>query len=125
MDEKYTLVYNQVPVSQNDRLWRSNWSQYRIRKEWKDQTFWLCKKLQIPRLERVRVEAVIFFRTLGRRDYDNYGTLFKPVMDGLVLAEVIPDDCSPFVERQMFAAHQHDADRPRTEVTITALPALE
>jgi Holliday junction resolvase RusA-like endonuclease len=122
--DTWTLVYNQVPVSQNSKEWRQGWSQYQVRKDWKEQTFWLCKEQRIPPLERVRVEAVIFFRTAQRRDYDNYGTLFKPLMDGLVLAGVIPDDCHPYVERQRFADHQVDDARSRTEVTITALPRL-
>jgi Holliday junction resolvase RusA-like endonuclease len=64
---------------------------------WKEPVIWIARTL--PPIEPpVVVRLHIPFRDKRRRDPHNYcGTLLKSVIDGLVVAGVIPDDSNEFL----------------------------
>lgn len=86
-----------VPPSPNGRLhWRRLAAE---RKEWRTSTF--LSAIQAIRsgghggdfpLDRIEVQPVFTFRTRRRRDTDNLVAMLKPLLDGLVDANVVPDD---------------------------------
>lgn len=84
------------PLNLNDRR---HWAaKAREVKQVKEDTFALVKQARIPACQRVRVTMVYEPPDKRRRDADNLVATLKPVLDGLVLAKVIPDDTPEHVE---------------------------
>jgi crossover junction endodeoxyribonuclease RusA len=82
----------------------------------------VCKEQKIPALPQVKLYATVYFPDQRRRDLDNYFPgVFKPALDGLVAAGVIPDDDTRYVPELPGLRFDFDHDNPRTEITITAL----
>lgn len=89
-------VVSQVP-SLNDR---DHWAvKAKKVKEWRDAAHVLARAARIPRCGRIRVELHYVPATAQRRDPDNLVAAYKPLVDGLVDAGVVPDDTEAFVER--------------------------
>jgi len=66
---------------------------------WKEATAWYVKKYRIgPVPSKIVVHVRIPFGSKRKRDPHNYcGTVVKAVVDGLVLAGVVPDDTPEWV----------------------------
>lgn len=88
------------PLSVNEG---GHWAAKRRRLEpWKDAAWATARNALIQgRLgqgEPITVQVVLPFRSKGRRDAHNYtGTVVKAVVDGLVRAQVVPDDTPEWV----------------------------
>jgi crossover junction endodeoxyribonuclease RusA len=87
------------PLSLNDR---AHWgAKAAMTARWRAATFWAAKEARVPQATGVRVGLIYAPRDSRRRDADNLVAALKPCCDGLVDARVVPDDCLPFMERDM------------------------
>jgi crossover junction endodeoxyribonuclease RusA len=66
---------------------------------WRSQTAAALREAQIPAMSRVKATLFYVPRANRRRDPDNLVASFKPAIDALVDAGVVPDDTQEFVER--------------------------
>ena len=76
----------------------------------------------IPELERIEVRLVWFVNTRRRRDDENIVATLKPLCDGLVDAEVVPDDTREYMVKHMPEIRYEKGCTPRFEFTVTELP---
>lgn len=91
------LPYKRPPLSLNDRM---HWAQKnRITKELR--MLAKVKARGIPDLETCHVELVWYVNDKRRRDTINPMLTLKALVDGLVDAEVIPDDSHEYVQTQV------------------------
>ena len=74
--------------------------------------------------ERVRIQAVFYYKTKRRRDGPNLTGLCKAYLDGLVDAGVIPDDSTEWVEWMDPRVEIHVLN-PRLELHITPIEQRE
>jgi crossover junction endodeoxyribonuclease RusA len=85
-----TLPAGMTLLNANDR---SHWRvRARIAKALREAAAYSARAAKIPPLERVRIEAVLHPHDKRRRDPHNWYPSYKPCIDGLVDAGVIPDD---------------------------------
>lgn len=89
------LPFSKPPLSLNQRM---HWA--RKAKITKDlRMIARVKARSIPDLERCQVELVWFVNDKRRRDTDNPVLTFKALCDGLVDAEIVPDDTPEFMHK--------------------------
>lgn len=87
------LPFRRPPLSLNDRM---HWSvKARLTKEVR--MIARVKARNIPDLEKCSVELVWFVNDKRRRDTDNPVATLKALCDGLVDAEVVPDDTPDYM----------------------------
>lgn len=86
---------------------------------------WRAEAVTILRVQRwplfqvpASVLIVLTPPTSARRDADNYG---KPIMDALVEARVLPDDCEHWVPRVQIAWDRSHTTPPGAVVTLVPL----
>lgn len=79
------------PFTLNDRV---HWAQrYQIEQMWQTAAAYTALQAGAPRgLDRVKVTLAIRPPDRRRRDRHNFTAMFKPCVDGLVKAGIIPDD---------------------------------
>ena len=87
-----------IPFSLNKRLhWavRSKWNV-----EWKNTTYWEIKRFhkQLGKIPYSFATITITLNTCYPLDRDNAYTACKSVVDGIVLAGVIPDDSDKYLD---------------------------
>ena len=58
----------------------------------KDAVIWRCRQQKVPVMGRVHVTVLVRVPDRRRRDLENLAPTVKAAIDGLVLAEIIPDD---------------------------------
>jgi crossover junction endodeoxyribonuclease RusA len=107
-----------IPPSLNQFAGRENtWEYRRIKAEWIQLVDAYCR----PRPEKPVVKAVVtleyHFGDMRRRDPDNY---IKLLMDGLVKAKIIKDDCFDCVE---LILRQGEIDRDNPHVVVEVVEA--
>lgn len=91
------LPYKMPPLTLNQRL---HWAT----KARRTKDLRLLAKLSArkwPDMEKCQVELVWFVPTRHRRDVDNLVPTLKALCDGLVDAEVVPDDTPEFMVKLM------------------------
>lgn len=89
------LPWKSPPLSLNQRM---HWAgKSRLTKEVR--LIAKVKARHIPDLEECTVELVWFVNTKHRRDTDNPVLTLKALCDGLVDAEVVPDDTPEFMHK--------------------------
>jgi hypothetical protein len=96
----WTLVLDMLgrPLTANGQHKRHPVAATRDRQPWRDCALNLALAQRIPRLERIAVTVQARYCTRrSPADIDASAPSVKGVLDGLVLAGVIPDDCPPFV----------------------------
>lgn len=77
-----------IPPSLNARL---HWSRRaEITNVFKEQVYWSCKERKIPKMQVVTI--TIRAASVRPPDLDNLAASVKPLIDGLVLAKIVPDD---------------------------------
>lgn len=87
------------PLSLNDR---SHWSKRASDvSDLREATGWLAHEAKIERCQKIKVTLIYEPRDKRRRDKDNLVATLKPVVDGLVDVDVIPDDTPEHVEYDM------------------------
>ena len=105
-----------IPPSLNQFAGRENtWEYRRIKAEWIQLVDAYCR----PRPEKPVVKAVVtleyHFGDRRRRDADNY---IKLLVDGLVKAKIIKDDCFDCIELRLRQG-EIDRDNPHVVVEVT------
>ena len=100
---KARIVVPSTPPSLNAYARYDRWWLSKVHNDWKRMVWALCNESgnRVPRpCKFVRVtSAKIYFEQKRRRDETNYSaTLWKLFLDGLVAAQVIPDDTSDFIK---------------------------
>lgn len=60
-----------------------------------------AKTRHLPEMERCRVELIWWVNTRARRDDENPVPTLKAMCDGLVDAEIVPDDTAEWMEKLM------------------------
>lgn len=106
-----------IPPSFNSSIGRKNVWGYRAWKdEWTHKAYWCCKAGVIPKepLEKAHVTITGYFADRRRRDMDN---IAKPILDGIVSAGVIKDDCWTCATITLSGAV--DKKNPRMEIEVT------
>ena len=89
------LPWKAPPLSLNQRM---HWAvKSRLTKEVR--LIAKVKARHIPDLEKCSVELLWFVNTKHRRDTDNPVLTLKALCDGLVDAEVVPDDTSEYMHK--------------------------
>lgn len=100
--EERTIVIPFVPPSLNVYSRYSRWDLNRCHKRWKLAVWGLCNESgnRVPRpCRRIELSAVLYFTEKRRRDETNYSaTLWKLLLDALVITGIIPDDTADFVK---------------------------
>ena len=93
------LPWKSPPLSLNQRM---HWAvKARLTKQVRLVGFAKARASKIPDLEKCSVELVWFVNTKHRRDTINPMLTLKALVDGLVDAEVIPDDSHEYVQTQV------------------------
>lgn len=84
------------PNSNNKMHWakRAKWV-----KEFKDQSYWLCKIQKLPKMKKAKI--IVENYTIAPQDRDNLYSAAKPIIDGIVTAGVIPDDSEKYLDQQI------------------------
>lgn len=89
------LPWLRPPTLANDR--RSRGHQSAINTNVKKDAFYCVKRDRVPQLEAIIVQLIWYPGHNGVADSDGLAPTLKYVIDGLVLAKVIPDDDSEYV----------------------------
>lgn len=95
----WILEFEGMPANDNDRRsW--HWStRAKHDEEWHGRVWLACLDLRVAKdLKKIRVSAVFVRRALGVADPDNDRARLKPLIDGLVLAGVVPNDNYRYVD---------------------------
>ncbi len=105
------IILEDIPPSLNKFAGRKNVYEYReLKRLWKD---WVYLKSQSVRpsvpLEDVIVHLHYIFPTKLRRDADNYNG--KLILDGLVAAGIIKDDCFGTIDLKLSASHKKNVKK--------------
>lgn len=98
-----------LPISLNDRQhWRAR---ARHTAAWRDAVGWQARAANIPRYERISVRLEVYPPDRRRRDRHNLVPVLKAAVDGLVDAEVIPDDTPEHLVDEEIVLHEPLGDR--------------
>jgi len=89
----------------------------RIKDEWTNAIWALVNEQHIPPMDKVHLEATLYFATKRTRDVDNYVVIYKIAQDSLVRIGFIPDDSTDHVSISP-PVLEVDPDHPRTELII-------
>lgn len=85
----------ELPVNQNERLhWRVK---AKLTAEWRKHTASILLKERIPKLQKVRISAIMHRRVIGKADWVNDAERLKAPVDAMVELGIIPDDRREFV----------------------------
>lgn len=107
-----------IPPSLNKFAGRENtWEYRRIKAEWIQIVDAYCRPRPKVPMEKSVVTLEYHFGDMRRRDPDNY---IKLLMDGLVKARIIKDDCFDCVELRL---RQGEIDRDNPHVVVEVVEA--
>lgn len=102
-----------IPPSLNQFAGRENtWEYRRIKAEWIQLVDAYCRPRPEKPIEKAVVTLEYHFGDMRRRDPDNY---IKLLMDGLVKAKIIKDDCFDCVQLRL---QQGEIDRTTPHVMV-------
>ena len=83
-----------LPPSLNSRMhWRPKG---KIKKQFQSDIFFQLKALKVPKCQKLKVTLINY--TCYPMDRDNLFSCFKPLVDAIVLANIVPDDNEEFVD---------------------------
>lgn len=100
---------------------KSRWSYNDLKREWTERIAMEARVSRLPRVQRALVRCHWYVRS-KRRDPDNIAAGIKLILDGLVMAGVLPGDGWRHIAgiEHVFAV---DRERPRVEVEIVEVAA--
>ena len=111
----YKYIIKEIPPSNNQFIGRTNrWNYQEQKKRWAELIYFTCRPRPDKPLENVTVKITYYFKDKIRRDPDNYSG--KMILDGLVRAGIIKDDC--FNNINLILIGRYDKQSPRTEIDI-------
>lgn len=123
MTETWTLVppWSKPPLSMNDRThWAVHAKKTAECREW---ALDAAVAALVPPLVHCIVEMVWYVPDRRRRDEENPVASFKPVCDGLVDAQVVPDDVPKYMTKLMPRVEYRKGDSG-VEIVITGEPVV-
>ena len=83
-----------LPPSLNSRM---HWAvKGKIKKQFQSDIFYQLKALKVPKCQKIKVTLINY--TCYPMDRDNLFSCFKPLVDAIVLANIVPDDAEEFVD---------------------------
>lgn len=97
MTWEFTFPWSKPPLSLNYRM--HHMQAAKLVKELR--TLMHAKAREMPTLTRCRVELTWYVNTRVRRDDENPVPTLKALCDGLVDAEVVPDDTAEYMRKMM------------------------
>jgi crossover junction endodeoxyribonuclease RusA len=107
-----------IPPSLNKFAGRENTWEYRKTKaEWIQLVDAYCRPRPEQPLDKAAVTLEYHFGDMRRRDADNYSG--KQILDGLVKAKIIKDDCFDCIELRL---RQGEIDRGSPHVVVEVEP---
>lgn len=115
--ETFTFPWVKAPLSLNYRLHRM--AEAKITKDLRSMMH--AKARHIPEMGRCEVLLTWVVNTRRRRDEENIVATLKPLCDGLVDAEVVPDDTPQFMRKLMPVIRYEKGVVQRFEFTVTEL----
>jgi len=119
---KHSIVIPFVPPSLNVYARYNRWEMHECHAIWKQAVWSLCNESgnRMPRpCKRIEIKADLYFIQKRRRDETNYSaTLWKLLLDGLVITGIIPDDTAQFVKVANDIKMIDDGEREKTVVHI-------
>jgi len=77
-------------LNSNDR--RHHMARYRIGESWKIMAKVQAVKANLPRLQRAHITATVHRARANRSDALNFSPTIKPIIDGLIVYGLLPDD---------------------------------
>lgn len=93
------LSFQRPPLNQNDRM---HWAKKaRIVKSMRHESMVRARAARLKPKPRITVQFCYQPRDNRRRDPGNLTASSKPLVDGLVDAGIVPDDCPPYVRELM------------------------
>lgn len=119
---EFEFPYPKPPLSLNYRMHRAE--EWTLTKQIRSLTH--AKTRHLPEMARCRVELIWWVNTRTRRDDENPVPTLKAMCDGLVDAEIVPDDTAEWMEKLMPTIRY----RPKKDglacmvLRVTELPAL-
>lgn len=116
----FRFDWTKAPLSLNYRLHRM--AEAKLTKEIR--ALMHARARGIPELERCEVRLVWYVNDKRRRDDENPVATLKALCDGLVDAEVVPDDTREFMVKHMpeIRFTPKSADVAHFEFTVTEIP---
>jgi crossover junction endodeoxyribonuclease RusA len=113
------LPWSMPPLSMNDR---GHWAPRASRiAQVRETGYWLAKNAKMGSHQRVRIELHYRPKAHRGRDSDNLAATYKPLVDGITDAHLVPDDTDRYVERDWPKIHEPipgEAGRLWLEITI-------
>lgn len=110
------LPWTKPPLSANQRL---HWAQRaRVVKEVRTISKYLALSKKVGELNHIIVRLHYVPRDKRRRDPSNMMPTQKALLDGLVDAKVVPDDCPPYVIEWMPVVETPDGKNARMYLEI-------
>lgn len=90
----------------------------KIKKEETERVYWECKEQKIKPITKFPIKIIYnWYSKNKRKDIDNVAFSKKFINDGLVMAEIIPDDSRKYIKG--FSDNFFiDKDFPRVELTL-------
>lgn len=110
----FTFDWVKAPLSLNYRM--HHMQAAKIVKELR--TLMHAKARHIPEMERCEVRLVWVVKTKARRDNENPVPTLKALCDGLVDAEVVPDDTDQYMVKHMPEIRYEKGCTPHFEFTV-------
>jgi len=108
------------------RIWGANdgrphWAETaRRRREWRYLGWVHARHARLPRMGAAELHVTVHLRNWRRADAHNYpgGPTLKGLIDGLVDAKVVPDDCEPYLTVHMPTLVPLGGGRPRVVLEL-------
>lgn len=114
------LRFEGIPYGPNDRI---NWQGLaQNRKKWRESAREAAKKQRIGKNDRIKVHCAVYRERLGLADEDNDRARFKPVIDGLVDAGIIPNDKRNYIVWGRMDEKRVDQNFGKVGIGITIIP---
>ncbi|GAA1788168.1 hypothetical protein [Agromyces lapidis] len=114
----FEFEWTKPPLSLNYRMHRMQ--EAKIVKEVR--TLMHASARHMPDLGRCEVRLVWFVKDRRRRDDENPVSTLKALCDGLVDAEVVPDDTHEYMVKHMPEIRYVPGCTPHFEFTVTEIP---
>ncbi len=114
-----TITVHQLPPAECSPNSRCHWAvRKRAGDNFADEVYYEAKRTARVRFERAIIALELIVKSVRRRDLDNWWARFKPGMDALVRAGIIPDDDIEHVQHGEITVTVDRARAPMTIITI-------
>jgi len=117
--QTFSFPWTKAPLSMNDRL--HHMQKAKITAELRALMHATARHL--PEMDRVEVALVWVVSDRRKRDEENIVATLKPLCDGLVDAEIVPDDTPQYMVKRMPQIRYEKGATPHFEFTVSEVPA--